>query len=85
MTTPAKPPRRQKTPRERAEEALGVAQRRRDLLHKQARKRRQELEALDRELREAEARLDYAKKDPALPPAAGRPSTTSNQSGDKTA
>lgn len=65
MTAP-KAPRQQKTPRQRAEETLAVAQRKRDRLHKEARKRRGELEALDREFRDAEARLAYAKADPAL-------------------
>jgi hypothetical protein len=74
-----KAPRQRKTDRQRAEEALGVAQRKRDRLHKQARARRKELEAIDKELREAEQRLEYAKRDPAL---TQTPSTTSNQSGD---
>lgn len=66
MTTPAKPPRQQKTPLQRAEETLGLARRKRDKLHDQAEAARKELEVLDRELGEAERRLDYAKKDPAL-------------------
>lgn len=59
-------PRQRKTPRQRAEENLGLAKRRRDRLHQEAQRRRKDLEELDRELRDAEARLDYAKKDPAL-------------------
>jgi hypothetical protein len=72
------PPRQRKTPQQRAEETLATAQRIRDRLHKQARKARAELEALDRELAGAEARLDYAKKNPDLPKT---PSTTSTTTG----
>lgn len=82
MTTNPKPPRRQKTPRERAGEALGVAQRRVDGLDKHRKRLQGQINQIVRDLEEAQARLNYAKQDPALPPAAGRPSTTSNQSGD---
>lgn len=78
-------PRRTKSPQQRAQETLGTAQRTRDRLHKQARKQRTALEVLDRELRDAEARLDYAKKNPDLPQTPSKSttsSTTSNQSGD---
>lgn len=59
--------RQQKTPKQRAEEALAVAQRKRDRLHADAARRRKELEVVDRDLRDAEARLSYVKADPALP------------------
>lgn len=77
--------RQQKTPRQRAEEALGVAQRKRDALHKRAQQSRKELEVLDKELAEANDRLDYAKKDPALAPAATPTPSTTNQAGDTAA
>jgi hypothetical protein len=80
--------RQQKTPRQRAEETLAVAQRRRDRLVNQAIQLHKQMKALDAELEEAERRLEYAGKDPALPPRTPAPSkstassTTSNQSGD---
>lgn len=58
--------RQRKTPAQRAEEALGVAQRRVDRLVKQTTDARADLEALEQELAEAEARLTYVKADPAL-------------------
>lgn len=78
MTTP---PRRHKTPRQRAEEALGVAQRRVDNLDKQRKRLQGQVNQIVSELEEAKARLDYAKKDPALAPATTRPGTT-NPAGD---
>jgi hypothetical protein len=82
--------RQQKTPRQRAEETLAVAQRKRDRLVNQAIQLHKQTKALDAELEEAERRLDYAEKDPALPPrtpareksTTATSSTTSNQSGD---
>lgn len=66
--------RQRKTPRQRAEEALGVAQRRRDRLVTEALALKKKADAIDRELEEAEARLAYIQQDPALAP--------SNKSGD---
>lgn len=59
--------RQQKTPRQRAEEALAVAQRRVERLTTQRDKAQSALSAVATELDEAKARLDYARKDPALP------------------
>lgn len=59
-------PRQTKTPRQRAEETLGVAQRRRDRLVTEAIRLKKKVDALDRELADAEARLTYAQQDPAL-------------------
>ncbi len=58
--------RQRKTDRQRAEEALGVAQRRVVRLEKQAQDARDHLDALDYELGAARRRLDYAGQDPAL-------------------
>lgn len=70
-------PRQRKTPRQRAEETLGVAQRRVTTLDKQAKRLQDELEAVEHELADAKARLDYAKKDPALTtPASGQTGAT---------
>lgn len=59
-------PRQTKTPRQRAEETLGVAQRRRDRLVTEAIRLKKKVDALDRELADAEARLTYAQQDLAL-------------------
>lgn len=64
MTKPQ--PRQKKTAGQRAEETLGAAQRRVDLLTKQTTKLRGQLDLLEAERAEAIGRLDYARKDPAL-------------------
>lgn len=58
--------RQTKTPRQRAEETLAVAQRRHARLVTEAIRLKKKTDALDRELAEAEARLTYAQQDPAL-------------------
>lgn len=76
-------PRQRKTPQQRAEETLAVAKRRVTRLDQQAREAHDTWQALVDELREAEARLDYAHQDPAL-----QGSTTPSrpdQTGDTTA
>lgn len=59
--------RQSKTPRQRAEEALAVAQRAYDRLNTKAKDLRGELEAVEREQRAALARRDYLAKHPDLP------------------
>lgn len=78
--TASKPPRQHKTARQRAEEALGVAQRRVDRLTKEKARRQGDLNKVVTELEQAAQRLAYAKRDPALPeqPTTGR----TDQSGD---
>lgn len=71
----SKPPRQAKTPRQRAEDQLGVAQRRVDALTKQRAKAQGALNRIVHDLEEAQARLDYVKQDPALP--ARTPDTSS--------
>lgn len=66
--------RQRKTPRQRAEEALAVAKRKRDRLLKQVATQEAELAAAKSDLAEAERRLTYAQQDPALP-TAGQPTT----------
>jgi hypothetical protein len=61
-------PRQRKTSRQRAEESLGVAQRKHDRLVKEVAVRRAELAAAESELAEAKRRLEYARQDPALDP-----------------
>jgi cell division protein FtsB len=60
--------RQTKTPKQRAEEALAVADRRVGKLTKQAAQRRTELEAIDRELAAERARRDHLKTHPDLQP-----------------
>lgn len=60
--------RQTKTPRQRAEETLGVAQRRVDRLTAAVEHQRAVLQVYETELDEAKARLDYARRDPALDP-----------------
>lgn len=59
-------PRQPKTPRQRAEETLAVAQRRFDRLTDAHSALVDQLEDLDEQLLDAGARLDYARQDPAL-------------------
>lgn len=59
--------RQPKTPRQRAEEALGVAQRRVAKCQERVKKGEGEVRAAKRELLEAERRLTYVAADPALP------------------
>lgn len=56
-----------RTPRERAEEALGVAQRRVEKIAAKLATARREVTGLETELAEANQRLKYAQADPALP------------------
>lgn len=58
--------RQTKTPRQRAEETLGIARRRVDRLTKQVKNTQDELEALEYDLDQAQQRLTYAQQDPAL-------------------
>jgi hypothetical protein len=58
--------RRQRTPRERAEERLGIEQRRVAKLDKAIAKAELEVTALKAERTEAQERLEYAQRDPAL-------------------
>lgn len=60
--------RRIRTAKERAEEALGVAERRVKRLSDQRDKLQHELAAIERDLNAAHTRLNYAKADPALTP-----------------
>lgn len=62
----AKTPRQTKTPRQRAEEALAVAQRRVDSLDKQRKRLQGQVNQVVGDLEEAQARLAYVKQDPAL-------------------
>lgn len=82
MTTRARPTRQRKTDRQRAEEALGLAQRKRDRLQERAEQLRVDLHTADDDLADAEARLDYASKDPALQGSSTTPSTTTPPRGD---
>jgi multidrug efflux pump subunit AcrA (membrane-fusion protein) len=59
-------PRQTKTPRQRAEETLDAAKRRWKRASDAQLKAAAALRAADTELEEANARLDYAKQDPAL-------------------
>jgi hypothetical protein len=62
-----KAPRTRKTPREKAEQALGVADRHVIALHKQAVKHKTALTEIERELVVAEQRRDYLAQSPDLP------------------
>lgn len=75
--------RRTKTPRERAEETLGIAQRRVDRARTALEKASAAQLAAEAELRDARARLTYAQQDPAL--ANPATSTTDRTSGGTTA
>lgn len=69
MSAPSKAPkpkRQTKTPRQRAEDALGVAQRRVEKLECEETRLVDELDAARRSLAEARARRDYVAADPAL-------------------
>jgi len=59
-------PRQRKTPKQRAEETLATAQRIRDRLARQLIRTQKQLDQVAHDLEEADARLDYAKQDPAL-------------------
>jgi len=74
-------PRQKKTARQRAEEALGVAQRRVAHLDLQVEKARAQLDALVTELAEAQTRLEYVTQDPALDQGAST-TTRTTTSGD---
>lgn len=56
-----------KTPRQRAEEGLGVAQRRVAKCEKRVKAAEDEKAAANRELAAARSRLEYVAADPALP------------------
>jgi hypothetical protein len=73
--------RQQKTPQQRAEEQLGVADRLVSKLTKKAKTLRGELDDVEREQRAAVARRNYLKQHPDLQPQA----TTSTQPGGTTA
>jgi hypothetical protein len=62
----SKAPRQRKTPKQRAEEALGVAERRWEQLDRQVVKARADLFNLEGEWTQAKVRLEYARQDPAL-------------------
>jgi hypothetical protein len=85
MTTPAKSPRRHKTPQQRAQEQLDIATRLANRLTTQAKKARADLARLDRERDTAVVRRDYLAAHPDLQHTTTEPSTTRNQSGDTTA
>jgi hypothetical protein len=68
MAKPEPAKRQKKTPRQRAEEALAVAERRVAALRKKSKKLRVELDAVDRELDDAARRRDYLAHSPDLPP-----------------
>lgn len=59
-------PRRKKTARQRAEETLGIAERRVTKLQKQHQHAEAAARAIADELDEAQTRLAYARQDPAL-------------------
>ncbi|SFI85912.1 hypothetical protein [Nocardioides psychrotolerans] len=59
--------RQSKTPHQRAEEALGVAQRRVERIDQALAHQRSLLATYEADLADAQARLDYARQDPALP------------------
>lgn len=59
--------RQPKTERQRAEEAYAVAQRKRNRLAAHAKQLRGDLEAVERELRDADRILDYRRQHPLLP------------------
>lgn len=61
------PFRKAKTPRQRAEEALGVAQRRVDKLTKDRDNLVRDLKAVEKDLEAAARRLDYVAANPDLP------------------
>lgn len=63
--------RKHKTPRQRAEEALGVAQRRVARLEAELYRLRLKHAPLEKELKAARARLEHAKANPDLPPDEG--------------
>lgn len=65
--------RQTKTPRQRAEEALAAAQRRRKRIADKLTTARAQVTTLQTELDEANRRLDYAQADPALPEQPARP------------
>jgi hypothetical protein len=65
--------RQQKTERQRAEEAVAVAHRKRDRLHTQATDLRAQLKTVEADLTEAERILAYRRQHPALP---NTPTTT---------
>lgn len=59
--------RKHRTPRERAEEELGIRQRALAKLTDRAKQLRAELKALDPQIADAKRRAEYAAADPALP------------------
>lgn len=59
--------RNRKSPAQRAQEALDVAQRRVDLLRDQRNKAESTMKRLDSDLFRAKARLEYVKANPDLP------------------
>ena len=63
--------RKQKTPRQRAEEALAVEERRVKKLDAKAKALRADLQAVEREHRQAIARRDYLRTNPDLQPQPG--------------
>jgi chromosome segregation ATPase len=73
--------RQKKTEQQRAEQALGVAERRWERLNQQVNKARDDLRALEGEWVQAKNRLEYARKDPALQ-GSSRTTGTTDPSGD---
>jgi hypothetical protein len=71
--------RQQKTERQRAEEAVAVAHRRRDRLHTQATDLRAQLKTIEAELEEAERILAYRRAHPALPSTSTGTTTTTKE------
>jgi seryl-tRNA synthetase len=65
--------RQRKTPRQRAEEALAIAERRIATLAKKDKKLTAELTGVQRELKQAKVRRDYLAKSPDLPQQETRP------------
>jgi chromosome segregation ATPase len=59
--------RQRKTPAQRAQEALGVAQRRVTSITKKLHHAKEEVQTLEAELEEAELRLEYVQRNPDLP------------------
>ena len=73
--------RQKKTPRQRAQETLAAAERRVVRLENERAKAQIAVNKIKAAYTEAEARLDYARKDPAL----AKPATSTNNTGGTTA
>jgi hypothetical protein len=73
---PSDAKRQRKTPRQRAEEALAIAERRVAALAKKDVELTSELTGVQRELKQAKVRRDYLAKSPDLPQQETRPGPT---------